>query len=139
MLVLIYIVSTIFSISPQVSLWGSYQRMQGTYSTLSYIVIFALMAGNLRTREQVDRLVTTIIVTSVPVGLYGIVQHYGLDPLPWAGDVISRVAANMGNPIFVASYMIMIVPLTLSRLIESMTTIIKEEQASWGHTLLAAL
>jgi tetratricopeptide (TPR) repeat protein len=139
LLVLFYIVSTIFSLSPKVSIWGSYQRMEGTYSFLSYVVIFALMAGNLRTREQVDRLVTTIIVASVPVGLYGVIQHYGLDPLPWAGDVTSRVASNMGNAIFVASYMIMIVPLTLSRLIESMTAIIKEDKASWGHTILAAI
>ena len=71
LLVLIYIISTIFSISPNVSIWGSYQRLQGTYSALSYIVLFALIAGNLRTREQVDRLVTTIIVTSIPVALYG--------------------------------------------------------------------
>ncbi|MBN1993498.1 MAG: tetratricopeptide repeat protein [Anaerolineae bacterium] len=139
LLVLVYIISTIFSISPRVSLWGSYQRMQGTYSYLSYVVVFALMAGNLRTREQVDRLVTIIILASIPVGLYGIVQHYGLDPLPWAGDVTYRVASNMGNPIFVASYLIMIVPLTLSRLIEAMSAIIKEEKASWGYTILAAV
>ncbi|MCQ3971874.1 MAG: hypothetical protein DPW09_00345 [Anaerolineae bacterium] len=139
LLILIYLISTIFSLSPLVSLWGSYQRMQGTYSMLSYIVVFALIAGNLRTREQVERLVTTIIVTSIPISLYGIVQKYGLDPLPWAGDVTSRVAANMGNAIFVASYLIMVIPLTLIRLIESMTAIIKEEQASWGHTILAAV
>jgi tetratricopeptide (TPR) repeat protein len=139
LLALVYIISTIFSLAPKVSLWGSYQRLQGTYTFLSYLVIFALMAGNLRTREQADRLVTTLIITSVPIGLYGIVQHYGLDPLPWAGDVVQRVAANMGNAIFVASYLIMIVPLTLSRLIESLTAIIKEEKASWGHTILAAV
>jgi len=138
-LVLIYIVSTIFSLSPKVSIWGSYQRLQGTYTFLSYIVVFAMVAGYLRSREQADRLVTIIILTSIPVSLYGIVQHYGLDPLPWAGDVTRRVASNMGNAIFVASYLIMVVPLTLSRLIESMTAIIREEEASWGHTILAAV
>ncbi|MFN8456760.1 MAG: tetratricopeptide repeat protein [Anaerolineae bacterium] len=139
LLVLVYLISTIFSLTPTVSFWGSYQRMQGTYSTLSYIVLFALTAGNLRTREQVDRLVTTVIVTSIPISLYGIIQKYGLDPLPWAGDETTRVAANMGNAIFVASYLTMTIPLTLSRLVESMTTIIKEEQSSWGHTILAAI
>lgn len=134
-----YLVSTVFSLSPTVSLWGSYQRLQGTYSFLSYVVIFVLMAGHLRTRAQVDRLVTTIIVASIPVSLYGIVQRYGLDPLPWAGDVTRRVAANMGNAIFVASYLIMVVPLTLSRLVKSMTAIITEEEASWGHTVLSAI
>jgi hypothetical protein len=139
LLVLFYLISTICSISPQVTVWGSYQRMEGTYSMLSYITIFALMAGNLRAREQVDRLVTIIIVGSIPVGLYGIIQHYGLDPLPWAGDVTVRVASTMGNSIFVASYMIMIVPLTVSRLIETMGAIIREEKASWGYTILAAI
>ncbi|MCB0195305.1 MAG: hypothetical protein KDJ65_25380, partial [Anaerolineae bacterium] len=139
LLVIIYIISTIFSISPQVSLWGSYQRLQGSYSMLSYIVVFALMAGQIRTQEQVDRLVNLVIITSIPIGLYGIIQRYGLDPLPWAGDVTRRVAANMGNAIFVASYLIMAVPLTVTRLIRSMAAIIKDETSSWGHTILAAV
>lgn len=139
LLVLSYIISTLFSISPKVALWGSYQRLQGTYTALSYIVIFALMATHLRTQAQVDRLVTTVILTSLPVGLYGIVQHYGLDPLPWAGDVTRRVASNLGNAIFVASYLIMAIPLILARLLDSMGAILNEEEASWGHTVLAAV
>jgi hypothetical protein len=138
-LVLVYIISTIFSISPKVSLWGSYQRMQGTYTFLSYVVIFAMIAMHLRARAQVDRLVTTVILASLPVGLYGIIQHYGLDPLPWAGDVTTRVASSLGNAIFVASYLIMVIPLVLARLLDSMVAIVSEEEASWGHTLLAAV
>ncbi len=138
-IVSVYLISTIFSISPAVSFWGSYQRLQGAYTMLSYITIFALLASNLRAREQVDRLITIIIAASVPVSLYGIIQHFGLDPLPWAGDVTSRVASNMGNAIFVASYLTMLIPVTISRLIESMTVIVKEEKASWGHTVLAAV
>jgi len=136
---LVYIISTVFSISPMVSLWGSYQRLQGSYTFLSYILIFALMAATMRSREQVERFVTTVIIASVPVALYGIIQRNGLDPLPWAGDVTKRVASNMGNAIFVSSYLIMIVPLTVSRLIRSMKAIVTEEQASWGHTILAAV
>lgn len=139
LLVLSYVVSTIFSISPKVALWGSYQRLQGTYTALSYIVIFVLMATHLRTRAQVDRLIATVILTSLPVGLYGVIQHYGLDPLPWAGDVVTRVASNMGNSIFVASYLIMVIPLILARLIDSMSAILRDEEASWGHTVLAAV
>ncbi|RME41334.1 MAG: hypothetical protein D6796_15950, partial [Caldilineae bacterium] len=98
---LVYIVSTALSLSPLVSLWGSYQRLQGSYTFLSYVVVFAMMAVNMSSREQVDRFVTTVILASVPVALYGIIQHNGLDPLPWAGNVTRRVASNMGNAIFV--------------------------------------
>ncbi|MFQ5578768.1 MAG: hypothetical protein ACE5G8_17460, partial [Anaerolineae bacterium] len=138
-ILVVYILSTALSISPLVSLWGSYQRLQGSYTFISYMIVFALMAMTMSSREQVERFVTTVIIASVPVALYGIIQRNGLDPLPWAGDVTRRVASNMGNAIFVSSYLIMIVPLTVSRLVKSMTAIITEDEASWGHTVLAAV
>ena len=118
--VFVYILSTILSVAPNVTFWGSYQRLQGTYTTLSYIVIFLTTASTLRTRAQLDRAINTAIVTSFPIAFYGILQHYKLDPLPWGGDTTERVAANMGNAIFVGAYLIMIVPITLARLLETL-------------------
>ena len=132
-----YVLSTILSVAPAISLWGSYMRLQGTYTTFSYIVIFFLMLGSLRRREQVDRLCSTVILTSLPISLYGILQHYHLDSLPWSGDVVMRVAANMGNAIFVAAYLIMAVPITLGRLVESFSALLKEEEGSISHAILA--
>ena len=121
-LVFVYLLSTVASIVPRTSLWGSYQRLQGTYTTFSYIVIFALMLQHLRRPEQLRRLLATAIFTSLPISLYALVQHYGLDPLPWGGDVTRRVASNMGNPIFVSAYVIMILPLTLARVLQMQST-----------------
>ena len=112
-----YLLATAASVVPRISFWGSYQRLQGTYTTLSYMVVFLLMVQNLRRQEQLRRVVTTAIITSLPISFYGLLQHYGLDSLPWAGDVVTRVASNMGNAIFVAAYLIMIVPLTLARIL----------------------
>ncbi len=117
-IVVAYIIATIFSVAPNVSFWGSYQRLQGTYSTFSYIVIFLIAAGNLRSRAQFDRAVGVIIATSFPIAFYGVLQHFKLDPLPWGGDTTERVASHMGNSIFVAAYLIMTIPLTLARWIE---------------------
>ncbi len=128
--VVVYLLATLFSVVPRISLWGSYQRLQGTYTTLSYIVIFFLMLQHLRRREQLRRLVTTVILTSFPIAVYGIMQHYRLDPLPWAGDVSERVAANMGNSIFVAAYLIMAVPLTLARIIQLQIATLAEAKPS---------
>jgi len=113
----VYILTTITSVVPRISFWGSYQRLQGTYTFLSYVVIFMLMLNTLRSRRQLERLFTVVIVTSFPIALYGIIQHFQLDPLPWGGDVTARVASNMGNAIFVAAYLIMIVPVTVGRFI----------------------
>ncbi len=128
--------STVLSISMTQSLWGSYTRLQGTYSALSYIVIFALVAGYLRTREQVRRLLSIVILASLPVTLYAIIQHLGFDPLVTASTG-ARVRANLGNAIFLASYLIMVVPLTLVRLIESVTEMKRKGVKSWGDGFLA--
>jgi tetratricopeptide (TPR) repeat protein/O-antigen ligase len=123
---IVYLIATAFSVTPSVSFIGSYQRLQGTYTTLSYIVVFAAMVGNLRRRAQVERLITTIIITSLPVSLYGVLQRYQIDPVPWAGDVTIRVASNMGNSIFVAAYLILVSPLTLLRIVESFSAIMND-------------
>jgi len=134
----VYVLSTITSVAPNQSLWGSYQRLQGTYTTFAYLTIFLLMLATLRTREQLDRLITTMILTSLPIALYGIIQHFGLDPLPWVGDVTTRVASTMGNSIFVAAYLIMVVPFTLSRLIRALSAILNDEGDAITSFLLAS-
>jgi tetratricopeptide (TPR) repeat protein/O-antigen ligase len=115
----IYILSTLVSVSPSVSLLGSYQRLQGLYTLLAYVTIFFLTASTIRSRAQIDRAISLALVVSFPIAFYGIIQHYFLDPLPWGGDVTTRVASNMGNSIFVGAYLIMVVPLALWRLIQS--------------------
>jgi len=123
-----YLISTIFSIHPWVSLFGSYQRLQGTYTAFSYLVIFGAIAANMRYRPQIDRLVSALIITSLPISLYGILQRYQIDPVPWAGDTTSRVASNMGNAIFVAAYLIMANPFTLIRIVESFRAILSVQK-----------
>ncbi len=117
-LVAVYIISTIASVSPTLSLFGSYTRLQGTYSTFSYIVIFLLTASTMRDKSQLNRAINVALMTSFPIAFYGLIQHYFLDPLPWAGDVNTRVASNMGNSIFVGAFLIMVIPLALGRLIQ---------------------
>ncbi|MFB0546380.1 MAG: tetratricopeptide repeat protein [Anaerolineae bacterium] len=129
-LVAIYLLSTVASVVPGISLWGSYQRLQGTYTTFSYIVIFFMILQGMRTREQIDRLVTVVILVSMPISLYGLIQHARLDPLPWGGDVTRRVASNMGNSIFIAAYLIMAIPLTIGRLIKALASIVEGEETA---------
>jgi tetratricopeptide (TPR) repeat protein/O-antigen ligase len=133
----IYLVSTIFSVTPYTSLWGSYQRLQGTYSTFSYMAIFVILAVNLRRRAQVERLISVIVLASMPVGLYGILQRYRADPIPWGGDVSGRIAANMGNSIFVAAYLIMAFPLAAMRTVDAFDALLKDRGRTAPHFVRA--
>jgi len=128
LLAVVYLFTTLTSVVPRISFWGSYQRLQGTYTTLSYLVVFFMLLGHLRTRAQLERLLNVVILTSLPISLYGLLQHYRLDPLPWGGDVTFRVASNMGNSIFVAAYLIMVVPLTLEGIIRTISEILSDQE-----------
>ncbi len=112
---IVTLLATAWSVFPRASLMGSYQRLQGTYTTLCYLILFGCVLAYLRKKHQVERALTVIVLTSLPVAMYGVLQHHGLDPLPWQGDVTTRVASTMGNAIFVGAYLIMVIPLTVSR------------------------
>lgn len=135
----VYIISTLLSVAPRTSLWGSYQRLQGTYTTFAYIVVFAIIASTMRSRAQMQRLITTVIVTSIPVSLYGILQRFELDPLPWGGNTSKRIAGHMGNAIFIAAYLIMTVPFTAVRIIDSFFNILTDEELSYADVVRSSI
>lgn len=132
-LAFIYIISTLFSVVPGVSWWGSYQRLQGTYSFLSYLTFFLVIIYNMRERRQLERLITFVLLTNIPIGLYGILQHNGSDPLPWQGDVKERVTSTMGNAIFISAYLIMVVPLLYYRIYTTVAWLLKNRELASKH------
>ena len=105
--------ATATSIAPRLSLWGSYERLQGLYTTSAYLVIFFSIVAILRMQEQLERLLTTVLMVSFPVALYGIIQHFGIDPVPWERNESQRVTSTLGNSIFLAAFLAMTVPLTV--------------------------
>jgi tetratricopeptide (TPR) repeat protein/O-antigen ligase len=137
LMVVVYMLSTALSVAPRTSLLGSYQRLQGTYTTFAYIIVFLLILQGMRSRQQVDRLITTIIITSLPIAIYGLLQRLQLDPLPWGGDTVERVAGNMGNSIFIAAYLVMTFFLTLYRITDSFAAIFRSEQPKWSDVIRA--
>ena len=134
-----YLISNFFSVTPSVSWAGSYQRLQGTYTTLSYIIIFFGLVYAIRNTQQIQRIATLAIVVSIPVALYAMLQRFGLDPLPWGGNVVRRVAGHMGNAIFIAAYLIMVIPLTLARIITAFTNILSDEELNIADIIRSSI
>lgn len=138
LLVVVYVLATALSIVPRTSFWGSYPRLQGTYTTLAYIVIFFVAWQGLRTRAQLERLQNAIVLASLPVALYGMLQHYGLDPLPWAGDVQDRVTGNLGNAIFFSAYLILAFFVTLERVVARFRRLLGSEGSGLADAFMGA-
>jgi tetratricopeptide (TPR) repeat protein/O-antigen ligase len=130
-LALIYTLTAFSSVAPQISFWGAHIRMQGTYTNISYMLIFLLILLTLRSSAQVDRLVTVVLMTSIPVSLYGIFQYIGLDPLSWNLEgrpiEITRITSTAGNPIFLSAYLIMLLPISCIRVVEYIGRLARSE------------
>ena len=94
------------------------------------LVLFGAIVVFLRDRAQLERLVLAIILPSLPIALYAVVQRFGQDPMPWLGNVTRRVASTMGNSIFVAAYLIMVVPLTWVRLVQAYRRLEEDESTA---------
>jgi len=114
-----FLLSTILSIHPQLSLWGSYARQQGFYSLIHYLLFFILLILNLKSWQQIRRAIITIMLASVLVCLYGLSQYFAFDPLDWKEKALytGRIFSSLGQPNFLGQYLIMILPLSVFGLI----------------------
>jgi tetratricopeptide (TPR) repeat protein len=106
-------VSTLFSVAPGISLWGSYYRQQGAYTTACYVILFLLFTAGVRRWGQVGRICDVVVLASIPASLYALLQYFQLDPLSWgASAVLGRASGTMGNAIFLGDYLVWTIFLT---------------------------
>jgi len=114
----VYLLSSISSVAPVVSWWGAYYEAQGMIAFFCYLVLFLIVLAELHSPAQLRRLQYVLILTSLPVAGYAILQHFGGDPFAWENTFGGRSGANMGNPIYLGGYLVMVIPPTLCRIIE---------------------
>lgn len=115
-----YVVATLFSIDPRLSLYGAIARHEGLLSHTAYLIAFVAVATRLRTRAQLDRLITVILFAAIPAVVYGALQQFHLDPISSQGDpavVQWPVRSTFGQHIFFGAYLVLIIPLTAARVL----------------------
>lgn len=132
------IMATIFSIDIHTSLWGYYSRFHGgLMSTICYIILFyAYITNNISAKKSLK----VILSTAMIVSLYGIAEHFGIDKKVWVQDVQSRVFSTLGQPNWLAAYLIALVPLSywLSPLL-LLTIYWTKSQSGIGATVVTLL
>ncbi|MCR4263488.1 MAG: O-antigen ligase family protein, partial [Candidatus Roizmanbacteria bacterium] len=113
-----HLVSTIQSIDPHISVWGYYGRFNGgLVSLMSYVLLYYAMVSNLSDQKN-NRTILTILraslVSGILVSFYGIAQHFGIDAHIWVQDVQNRVFSTLGQPNWLAAYVAVLTPLSIS-------------------------
>ena len=123
------LLSTIFSISQHTSVFGYYSRFNGGLLSISaYIVLYYAFVNNVK-RIEVKSLLGTLFLGATLSAFYAFLEHFGhsiscllitrnFDVSCWVQDVQSRVFGTFGQPNWLAAYLIMILPLAGTRLIE---------------------
>lgn len=104
------LISTFFSINPIVSIWGKMGRYEGLFTLLTFGILFLLSRDYFTYVPQLERF---FIVTACVVAMYGIVQYFGVDPIPRdviRADWTKRAFSTMGNPNFLGAYLVLILP-----------------------------
>lgn len=109
-----FIISTIFSIKPNFSLWGSYNRQQGLYNLLYYLLFFVAVILNIDDLKKMKKIVATIIISSFFVCFYGLLQYLGYDIIDWKQnpEATGRIFSTLGQPNFFGQYLILVIPIT---------------------------
>jgi O-antigen ligase len=105
------IISTIFSTNVQTSLFGYYSRFNGgLFSTVCYIFLFWGLVSNLDKKRAIN-LIKSFLLSCLLVSLYAIFEHFGIDKNLWVQDVQNRVFSTMGQPNWLAAFVIALMPI----------------------------
>ena len=99
-------IATIFAIHPYTSFWGYYSRFHGgLLTTICYTIIYFSATKWLDTKST-QKMIKISVGTAIIVSLYAIAEHFGIDKNFWIQDVQSRPFATLGQPNWLAAYLI---------------------------------
>jgi len=117
------VLSTVLSASFEVSMWGDVpgEDGYGTYTVISYVLLFAVVATHLKTPTQFWRLLGAVATMGVLVSLFAVLEHFGHAPWDLKFPTnISRATSTMGNPILAASVILMTLSISLTLAVVSL-------------------
>jgi O-antigen ligase len=105
-------ISTVFSVSPWLSVWGSYYVYEGLVAILGYGLVAFLAMQYVRSTRDLRTVMVTAAVSGLLVSAYALMQQFGLDPFSWGGGETSRVFSTFGNADMLGEYLVF--PLALA-------------------------
>jgi len=113
-----FFISSLVSLHPVQSFWGSFLRQQGFYNFFNYLLFFVLLILNIENFIKLKRIIITVVISASLAAAYGLVQYFNFDPLSWSESVNNgRIFSTLGQPNFFGHWLIMVLPMSLYALI----------------------
>jgi len=105
------LLSTILSVDIRTSIFGYYSRFNGgLLSVISYSLLYWAFVSNMDRRHAL-RTMNFVLWSTAIVCLYGIAEHFGIDKNLWVQDVQNRVFSTLGQPNWLATFLVALMPL----------------------------
>lgn len=112
------IISTLLSIDPLTSWLGYYSRFNGgLISTISYLLLYWAFVSNID-KKGAKKLINVMLWSAALVSVYGVLEHFGIDKDIWQQDVQSRVFSTLGQPNWLAAWIVALIPITWAQIIK---------------------
>lgn len=112
-------ISTFISIDINTSIFGYYSRLNGgLLSIISFIFLYWILVIYIN-KDFKREIINTLLFSGLLVSLFAIAQHFGIDKNIWLQDVQSRVFSTLGQPNWLAAYLVILLPLSLSKFLKS--------------------
>ena len=111
-----------FGVSPQRSLWSTYERLQGLVNAAHWVVFALVVASVARTWADWTRLLNVHLAVGLAVAVFAIVRFVAPEaPLPFPRGEARwpRIGASVGNAIFLGAYLQAIALLATGFLVRS--------------------
>lgn len=106
MILITQLIATLFSLNPYTSFWGYYSRFhQGLLTTICYTIIY-FAATKWLDKKSTQKLIKISVITAFIVSLYAILERLGIDKNYWVQDVQNRVFSTLGQPNWLAAYLL---------------------------------
>jgi putative inorganic carbon (hco3(-)) transporter len=137
--------STLFSHDLYMSLFGYYSRFnQGLLSLTAYLILYFAFVSNIKISVHpseipaspagkrinqngyINKLIIAILLSSLIVATYGILQHFGIDYYHWVQDVKTRVFSTLGQPNWLGAYLAIILMIAFGvyfSILENLSTV----------------
>ena len=102
------VVAAAAGVSPQMSLWSTYTRMQGIVNAAHWAAFALVAASVVRTPADWTRLLNANLAAGLAAAVFAIVRFAAPEtplPFPASEGHWPRIGASAGNPIFLGAYL----------------------------------
>jgi O-antigen ligase/predicted Zn-dependent protease len=103
----VFLLASIFGTNPNLSFWGNFLRMSGTFNLIHLVLFyFYFLLLYIADKNFTTKIYKFVVWSATLISGYGVWTYLGLPQLFQDRYLHARVASFLGNPIYLASYLV---------------------------------